>query len=107
MKPDAEAAGPAGQPRAAGNRHLLAVVAVRPMRRLKNSSMSSSGGLNRELRGWFRGDVAEVEDAGVLEEELALLREEQAELRQVDLLLVGFGLREVGIDGDVERQRRA
>ncbi len=53
------------------------------------------------------GDVAEVERAGVLQEELALLGEEQAELGQVDLLLVGLGLREVGIDGDVEGQGRA
>ena len=31
---------------------------------------------------------------------------EQAELREVDLLLVGFGLREVRIDRGVEGQRR-
>ena len=54
----------------------------------------------------FARDVAEVERAGVLEEELALLRVVEAELRQVDLLLVGFGLREVRLGGDVEGQRR-
>src|SRR5206468_3969744 len=49
-------------------------------------------------------DVAEVEHARVLEEELALLGVVEAELREVDLLLVGFGLREVGLPGHVERQ---
>ena len=57
-------------------------------------------------RSRVAGNVAEVEDAGVLEEELALLGEEQAELREIDLLLVGFGLREVGIDRRIEGQRR-
>ena len=47
---------------------------------------------------------AELEDARVLEEEVALLGEEQAEARQVDLLLVGFDLREVGVDREVPRQ---
>ena len=54
----------------------------------------------------FARDVAEIEHPGVLEKELPLLRIEQAELRQVHLLLVGFGLREVGQHRDVERQRR-
>ena len=36
-----------------------------------------------------------------LEEEVALLGEEQAEPRQVDLLLVDLDLREVGVDGEV------
>ena len=49
---------------------------------------------------------AELEHAGVLEEEIALLGEEQVEARQVDLLLVGFDLREVGVDGEVPRQAR-
>ncbi len=74
------------------------------MRRLKKSSRSSSGGRKRCDLPLVARDVAEVEDAGVLEEELALLGVEQAELREVDLLLVGFGLREVGLDGDVERE---
>ena len=47
-------------------------------------------------------DVAKIEDAGVLEKELALLREEQTELGEIDLLFVGFGLREVGVDGGIE-----
>ena len=40
----------------------------------------------------------------VLEEELTLLGEEQAEAREVDLLLVGFDLREVGVVGEVGGQ---
>src|SRR4029453_6838146 len=48
--------------------------------------------------------AAELVDAGVLEKEVTLLRKEQAEARQVDLLLVGFDLREVGVDGEIPRQ---
>ena len=75
------------------------------MRRLKNSNRSSSGGRNRLGSARIARDVAEVEDAGILEEELALFGEEQAELREIHLLFVGFGLREVGIHREVERQR--
>ena len=49
---------------------------------------------------------AEREGAGVLEEEVALLREEQVEARQVHLLLIDFDLGEVGAVGGVERHRR-
>ena len=45
----------------------------------------------------------EVEDALPLEEEVALLREEQAEARQVHLLLVDLDLRKVGVHRQVER----
>ena len=41
--------------------------------------------------------VAECEDALVFQEEIALLGKEQVEARQVDLLLVGFDLREVRV----------
>src|SRR6185437_12711896 len=40
----------------------------------------------------FARDVAEIKHPGVFEEELALLGKEQAELRQVHLLLVRFRL---------------
>ena len=43
------------------------------------------------------GRAAERERPLVREEELPLFRKEQAEPRQVDLLLVGFDLREVGV----------
>jgi hypothetical protein len=48
---------------------------------------------------------AEVEHPGVLEEELAFLWEEQAELREVHLLLVGLRLREIGPHREVQRER--
>src|SRR5262245_38816106 len=47
---------------------------------------------------------AELEDAGVLEEEVALLGKQQVEPREVDLLLVGLDLREIGVDREVPRQ---
>ena len=47
----------------------------------------------------------EVEDAGVLQEEVALLREVQREPGQVRLQLVDFDLGEVRVPGQVERQR--
>ena len=49
-------------------------------------------------------DAAERERVAVLEKELALLGEEQAEPRQVDLLLVGLDLREIGVVGEVRGQ---
>ena len=51
-----------------------------------------------------RRRAAERERARVLEEELALLREEEAEAREVDLLLVGLDLGEVGVVGEVGRE---
>jgi hypothetical protein len=42
--------------------------------------------------------------ARVLEEERPLLRKEQVEAVEVDLLLVDLDLREVGVDGGVERR---
>ena len=48
--------------------------------------------------------LSQLEELRVLEEERALLGKEQREPRQVDLLLVGLDLREVGVDRDIERQ---
>src|SRR6185503_13104340 len=45
--------------------------------------------------------AAEVEDTLVLEKEVSLLGEEQAEPGQVDLLLVGLDLGEIGVVGEV------
>ena len=66
--------------------------ALRPIRRLKNGRRCRPG--------------REAELAGVLDEEVALFGKEQAEARQVHLLLVDFDLREIGVIGRVERQRR-
>src|SRR5690606_3113786 len=49
---------------------------------------------------------ANGELAGVLEEEGALLRKEQAEAVEVDLLLVDLDLREIGVVGGVQGQTR-
>jgi hypothetical protein len=49
---------------------------------------------------------AEREDALVLQEEIALLWKEQVEPRQVDLLFVGFDLREIRVDGEVPTRVR-
>jgi len=46
----------------------------------------------------------ELEDAGVLQEELALLGEEEGEAGEVDLLLVGLDLGEVGVEREIERE---
>ena len=58
----------------------------------------------REIHPVIARGVTNIKNAGVLEKELALLREELAELRQVDLLLVGFDLREIRIDRQVHRE---
>ena len=50
--------------------------------------------------------AAEAEEPLVLEEELALLGKEEAEAGQVDLLLVGLDLREIGVVGEVGREVR-
>ena len=47
---------------------------------------------------------AELVNAGVLEKEVALLREEQTEASQVDLLLVRLHLREVAVERHVGGQ---
>jgi hypothetical protein len=48
--------------------------------------------------------IADREETGVLEEERPLLGEEQVEAIEVHLLIVDLDLREVGVDGPIERQ---
>ena len=43
-------------------------------------------------------DAAELEDVGILEKKVAPLGEEQAEPRQIDLPIVDFGRREIGVE---------
>ena len=50
--------------------------------------------------------VAHGESAGVLEEERPLLRKEEVEPVEVDLLIVHLHLREVGVVGEIESQSR-
>ncbi len=51
-----------------------------------------------------RSRAAERVQTEILEEELALLGKEQAEPREIDLLLVVFDLREVRVVGEVGDQ---
>jgi hypothetical protein len=91
-----EAAGAAGQPRAAVERLLFArVVQADAAAEEKQQIFFRRPKARRRSR--IARDVAEVEDARILEEELPLFWEEETELREVDLLLVGFGLRESGL----------
>ncbi len=87
---------------------IASPVGDRPICRLKKKIMSCDAFWRPPPRAAATAGVArpELEHAGVLEEEVALLREEQVEARQVDLLLVGLDLREVGVDGEVPRQAR-
>ena len=50
--------------------------------------------------------LPELEGGGVFEEEGALLGEEEVEAGEVDLLLVGFDLGEVGVHGEVGGELR-
>ena len=91
----ADLADTTGQPPPRNDRHLRTVVepdlpAVEQDRRVgRTSTRTATAG------------TAEDEGPLVLEEELPLLGEEQAEASEVDLLLIGFDLREVGIDREV------
>ncbi len=101
----ADLAGAAGHAQAAVERRLRAGVGQADAAAEEEQQVflrwTKAAGLSLVAR-----DVAEVEDPGILEEELALLGEEQAELREVDLLFVGLGLCEVGVGGGIECQRR-
>jgi hypothetical protein len=81
------------------------------MRRLKHSQIGrlsaapASASAPSATAGGESGHAgAELKDAGILEEEVALFRKEQTESSQVDLLLVGLDLREVGVDREVPDQ---
>ena len=95
---EAVAADPAGQAAAGVDRHRAAVVRGRSAGCRRGSACRSPPAICPGRR------PAEGERALVLEKELALLGKEQAEAREVDLLLVGLDLREVGVVGEVGRQ---
>src|SRR5205823_4017126 len=102
---DAEPPDAPGEPAAGLNRDRLARGREPDPPREEQQHLLFRRGESRAAEPRFARDVAEVEHPGVLEEELALLRKEQAELREVHLLLVGFRLREIWLHGDVEGQR--
>ena len=104
-QPKTGAADPPGQPPAGGDRNRIAGVGEADPPAEEQQDLFLGRCKARIAKPRLARNVAEIEHAGVLEKELAFLRKEQAELREVHLLLVGFRLREVGARGDVERQR--
>ena len=52
-------------------------------------------------------EARDIVSAGSFQEELTFLRKEQREAREVDLPLVRFGLREIGVDGQHGREVRS
>ena len=108
--PHAEITHLAGQASAAQNRHGASLVEADPPAEEDGGGVSASKEARRAdtpPRGPAAagaGRPPEVEDPLTLQKELALLREEQAEPRQVDLLLVHLDLREIGVPGEVRRQ---
>ena len=100
----------AGQARAAQDRDRLAGSDKADPPAEEEAHVLRSGSAARRrvaAAATLAADIAELEDALVLEEEIALLGEEQVEPREVDLLLVGFDLREVGVDGEVPARARS
>ena len=66
--------------------------------------MSSTGQSAAAAPKHDAATLPELENPGILQKEIALFRKEQAESCEVHLLLVGFHLREVGVDREVPRQ---
>jgi len=82
------------QPDSRPHRHALSVLQTDATTIEKERGLAS--------RVWTkRRDAPERQRPDVLEEEFTLLREEQTEPGQIDLLLVRFHLSEVGIDRQV------
>ncbi len=94
QRADVERAGLAGDAPAGDDRHRLPVAQADPAAEEQDRNRA------RPLARL----AAEIEDPLSLEKEVALLGEEQAESREVDLLLVFLDLREVGVDREVGGQ---
>ena len=102
---EGELADLAGDPPADLDRHLAAAVepdapAVEEERR-RRWRVEAAAQPAAAAQVARRAAAGEVEDAAALEEEVALLGEEQVEAGQVHLLLVDLDLREVGVVGEV------
>ncbi len=122
-KPHVEASGLPGEPPPSRNRQRIAAirktyapaeewndVAVRSAARVTTSTATTTATTTTATTATATttGRVtANVQEAQILEEELPLLREEEAEPRQVDLLIVGLHLRKVRIDRDVQGELRS
>ena len=99
---DAERTQPAGQPSARLHRHLGRDGAV--LFEADAAAVEQDGHVDAGVPVQVVRRSAEREDALVLQKELAFLGIEQAEAREVDLLLVDLHLGEVGVDGGVRNQ---
>ena len=107
--PHVERADLAGHPRATDDGHEVAFLqpdlpAVEELRYVDvaEEPAKQAGGRTEEPAG--DAALRKAEDAPPLEEELALLREEEREAGQVHLPLVHLHLREVGVQGEVGGQ---
>src|SRR5262245_41674139 len=85
---DAEPSDPSSEASAGLDRNLVAELGQADPPREEQQHLLFRRREARVAQPRLARDVAEVEHAGVLEEELALLRKVEAELGQVDLLLV-------------------
>ncbi len=95
---DSLATGATGEPCAADDRYGLRLGEACALQADATGKEQQQVGRAKELLG------AEVEDAGVFQEEVALLGEEEGEARQVDLFVVGLHLGEVRVERQVERE---
>ncbi len=101
-RPEVPASETAAELAAVVDVHGLAARAQAEVAREERASVLARGAAARGASAAAAAaDAAELEYVGVLKEEVALLGEEQAETRQVDLAVVDLGRREVR----VERQR--
>ena len=70
-------------------------VRLKPIRRLKKRDQGTAAPSVA---------AAKSKGCGIFEKELTFFRKEQAETREVHLLLVGLDLRKVGVVGGVQRE---
>ena len=113
---DAVLTNPAGQTRATENRNRFASVAqpdapAEEQDRVLRGVLSSSADIPADAESAAEatasgvpGILGELEDAGILQKEIALFGEEEAEAREIHLLLIDFDLREIRVDRKVPRQ---
>ena len=93
---DVELSGFAGEASAGDDRHRLPVAQSDPP--------AEKHDRHRRGAGADPGLPAEIENALTLEKEIALLRVEHIEAREIDLLQILFDLREIGVHGQVGRE---
>ena len=96
-RPDVPGPGAPGELDAAEYRYRVAVVVEADAPREERDRVRAAPEARR---------ATELEQPGVLQKEVALLREEQRKAREIDLSLVDFGLGEVGVVGQQHLERR-